>query len=133
MPIKDIEERRAYARKWVAGRRAVYFAGKKCSECGSSSDLELLRKDTKATKKAIWSFSPKSRAREIKGCVILCAACRKEKVMAENRVRFTKPLVHGTAVGYEKKGCRCDLCREAIRIMRANRLGRNKAKAKGRK
>jgi hypothetical protein len=26
---------------------------------------------------------------------------------------YRKPLVHGTANGYNSKGCRCDLCRAA--------------------
>lgn len=39
-----------------------------------------------------------------------------------------KPLVHGTEMGYRKKGCRCDECRAASAAARRERRATARAK-----
>jgi hypothetical protein len=116
MPIKDREARRIYAREWMAKRRSEWFSGRCCVDCGATENLQLdhVNPSTK-THHAIWSWSAARREAELQKCVPRCGDCHERKTASENSVRFTKPLVHGTLAGYEKKGCRCDLCRKACR------------------
>lgn len=41
--------------------------------------------------------------------------------MVCNVKRLTKPIKHGTLHGYNAKGCRCELCTEAIRKYKASK------------
>lgn len=105
MPIADLTVRRQYQRKWVAERRAAFFAGKCCVDCGSTSGLELDHVDP-STKvhHAIWSWSEPRRLSEIAKCVVRCRSCHSSR-HAEERKR------HG--IKRYEKGCRCEICRTA--------------------
>lgn len=106
MPYKDLAQQREYQRQWMANQRAVFFAGKSCVDCGSAEDLELdhLDKTTKADHR-VWSWSSKRRQAELEKCVVRCDACHNERHAAERRQD------HG--VGAYKRGCRCQVCRDA--------------------
>lgn len=121
MPYKDIEQRRAYAREWVANRRAEFMADKSCVDCGSTEKLELDHVDPSLkVSHSIWSWSSDRRAAEIAKCVVRCFRCHKNKHM--------KFFPHGTVRMY-RKGCRCRKCTDAAveksrreRIKRRSRI-----------
>ena len=74
------EEQREYQRKWVAKRRADFFADKECIRCGSHEDLELDHVDpSQKISHNIWSWSEHRRLTEIAKCQILCHDCHVTK------------------------------------------------------
>lgn len=115
MPFKDRAAHREYQRRWVAERRAEYFADKDCAWCGSTDRLELHHADpNKKVHHAIWSWGRERRLNEIAKCVVICRACH-ERAHAEARL-IEAELRHpcGTVQAY-KRGCRCDECRKGNR------------------
>lgn len=115
MPYASKEERRRYAREWLAKRRADWFADKSCVRCGKTIDLELDHRDpAQKIDHKIWSWSAKRRDVELAKCQVLCGTCHKEKTAAEK----ARPLPHGTDSGYTDQKCRCDECRAAHREKR---------------
>lgn len=106
MPIHDLDERRAYQRAWVAKRREEFAKHGRCVDCGSYHDLELDHVDPEQkVSHRIWSWSRARIRKEMAKCVWRCRACHQERHAAESRS-------HGIA-GYEKRGCRCEVCRAA--------------------
>lgn len=106
MPYKDPEARREYLRKyqreWIAARRAEFFAGKACVDCGSTEQLELDHVNpAEKEHHAIWSWREDRREAEIAKCVVRCRECHTERHAAERRCCGIK--------GYER-GCRCETC-----------------------
>lgn len=119
---------RDYCRAWTARRRAAFFAGKSCVDCGSTAKLELDHVDqSRKVDHRIWSWSEPRRRSEIAKCQVRCGVCHKKRHAEEQR----KPLVHGTSNGYRKKGCRCEACSEWNR-QRVNRGRRERLAAAGR-
>lgn len=102
---------RDYQRKWIAKRRADFFSGKYCKFCGSMNDLELhhLEPELKISNH-IWSWSREKRELEIAKCIVLCYNCHLE----ETKKQITIEHPCGTLARYNK-GCRCELCFEALR------------------
>lgn len=96
MPYSDPEERREYARKWVAARRAAWFVGKVCIECGSVEQLELdhVNPELKVSHN-IWSWSVKRRDEELIKCVIRCFTCHKKKTLANREYVFGEAVKSG--------------------------------------
>ena len=84
MPIRDPEERRAYNREWMRKRRADWFAGKVCAECGGTDRLELDHADPaiKVTH-AVWSWSAERRETELVKCRPMCHECHLRKSATE--------------------------------------------------
>lgn len=120
MPYSSREDRREYARVWIAGRRAQWFAANgPCAQCGSWEKLELDHVDpaVKITNR-IWSWAAKRRAEELAKCQVLCEVCHQAKTKSEWHARWesnTQPHTgtgrRGTTTGY-RRGCRCvDCCR----------------------
>ncbi|GAB1326912.1 hypothetical protein ACE1SV_12510 [Streptomyces sennicomposti] len=128
MPYKDPARRRQYAREWAARRRASFFDGKTCVECGGTERLELDHVDpgTKASH-SIWSWAQARREAETAKCQILCFPCHRRKSCDERGYR--EPGCHGWE--RYKAGCRCPECRAANaahgRTVRANRRARRAA------
>jgi len=84
MPIRDPDDRREYARKWMAARRAAFFTGKTCADCGSKTDLRLHHIDPgQKIHHTIWSWSRDRREREIAKCIILCQRCHSRRHAAD--------------------------------------------------
>lgn len=106
MPCKTSDERRAYQRGWVAGRRATWMAGKSCVDCGSTKSLQLDHRDPeqKVTHR-IWSWSLERLELEAAKCDIRCSECHTKR-HAEQRSK------HGIG-GYQRRGCRCEVCKAA--------------------
>lgn len=76
MPYKDKVKQREYQRKWKAKRRAEFFEGKCCEECGGAENLELHHEDrSKKESHKIWSWSKERREAELAKCVVLCRDC----------------------------------------------------------
>jgi hypothetical protein len=109
------EQKREYARKWMAARRAAWFADKKCVECGTTQELELHHIDpsTKISH-CVWSWAQERREAELAKCEVRCV----DHHMDRTRRQLSIPLVHGTASGYSK-WCRCKPCTDAHAAERA--------------
>lgn len=106
MPYKDPDRQRQAQREWCARRRAEYFAGKACVECGATEDLHLHHRNPgEKVHHAIWSWREERRLDEIAKCDVLCQPCHERHHAAQREQ-------HGTVSRYGK-GCRCGLCRWA--------------------
>ncbi len=90
MPYRDKAKQQHYQKKWLAGRRAEWFRGKKCADCNSTRDLELDHIDPEQKKDhRIWSWSRKRQLAELQKCQVLCHDCHSDKTAAENAERNT--------------------------------------------
>lgn len=83
------EQRRAYLReygkRWVAERKAQFFADKCCATCGSTESLELDHVNpSQKLSHSIWSWSAARRETEIAKCQVLCAPCHSVKSATES-------------------------------------------------
>lgn len=115
MPYADREKQKAYQRRWVAARRAEFFADKACLWCGSTVLLELHHADpNKKVSHSIWSWGENRRLNEIEKCIVLCAECHDRAHSQARRVEAELRNGCGTYQAY-KRGCRCDGCRAANR------------------
>lgn len=88
MPYADPERQREYMREWYARRRAEWFEGKVCVDCGSTDRLELDHVDP-ATKVShrIWSWSKARREAELAKCVVRCHDHHRAKTLASDDCR----------------------------------------------
>ncbi len=75
MSYKDLNKQREFQRKWVAQRRAQFFIGKKCSECGSENELLLRGNRRKDGNHSFFSCSYAKREQLLKKIRIICATC----------------------------------------------------------
>lgn len=130
-PIADPEERRKYNREWIAKRKAAYFEGKSCVDCGSTENLEVdhvdpstklpgLKTTTKVSKRTahLWTMSDERRSVELAKCVPRCRTCHQAKTSRE-RAATRK---HGQTL--YKMGCRCSICSQS----QSERLARYRAR-----
>ena len=79
-----------YSATWVAKRRAVFFKGKQCVQCGSKDRLELDHiNPADKLHHRIWSWTEERRKAEIAKCQVLCHDCHKGKTSRENSIRQT--------------------------------------------
>lgn len=80
MPYSDPDRQREYQAQWRAKRRAAWFEGRRCLDCGSREDLTLDHVDpkTKVSHK-IWSWSRARREAELAKCVVRCLPCHRKK------------------------------------------------------
>lgn len=119
MSFSDPQERRVYARVWHARRRAAYFEGKSCVDCGATDDLQLDHRDpAEKVHHNVWSWAEDRRLAEIAKCVVRCEDCHRERHSVLRRRHGIKR--------YEK-GCRCDVCRAAKSASNARYAERKKA------
>lgn len=114
MGYADPNEQREYQREWNANRRATWFAGQTCVQCGSIDRLELDHVDpsTKITHN-IWSWSLERRLAEIAKCQVLCHDCHLAKTAVD------RMPAHGKCSRYDRYKCRCDPCRAAKAVATA--------------
>ncbi len=111
MPYKDPDAQREYVRKWVADRRASWFADKSCDECGATENLQLHHRDpVDKIAHSIWSWSWKRIEAEVAKCVVLCESCHREHHAVLRRRHGHKRY---------RAGCRCDICCAAKRAHNA--------------
>lgn len=100
---------------WKA--RLIELLGGKCSECGSTEDLQFDHVSRELKKFAImarWNRSDAELQEELNKCQLLCEIHHKEKTASEIRNPHGGGL---TGI----KGCSCDPCRE-----RRNQYARNR-------
>lgn len=102
MPYKDPARQREYMRQWTERRRAEWFAGKSCAECGSTEDLELDHVDpARKVSHRVWSWAKERREAELAKCRALCGICHAKKTGTEQphgaakvNARLTEEQVH---------------------------------------
>lgn len=120
--LKTEEEKKArhreYQRVWYAKRRAEFFKDKKCTNCGSTENLELDHKNpANKWKHRIWSYCWKRIKAETKKCQILCRKCHYKKTAED--IRKMRKKAHGTLDGYVKWHCRCEQCMKIGRTLKS--------------
>lgn len=118
MAYKDPNQQREYVRRWIAKRRADFFADKSCVQCGSVDALELdhIDPDLKISH-VIWSWSQSRRDKELAKCQVLCHNCHLMKT-SEWRRRVVK---HGSKTMYSRYKCRCNECKSWKSVENARR------------
>lgn len=80
MPYRDPTAQREYQKRWMAKRRAAWFEGKTCSDCGFSDGLEIHHIDPgKKVSHALWSWSKDKRDAELSKCEVLCRDCHEDR------------------------------------------------------
>lgn len=114
MPLTG-EAKREYQRRWVAERKAAYFADKVCVRCDSVERLRLDHVDpTQKVSHRIWSWSVARREVELAKCQVLCDPCHKIKTKEQFPITNGRELVsHGNYWMYQK-GCRCPACSASV-------------------
>ncbi len=90
--------------------KAIQEFGGKCVSCQSDDRLQFDHVNP-ATKKYrvrdLWNSKSKW-LEEAPKLQLLCYKCHKAKTIQEQ----TKPLIHATTNAYNRKGCRCRVCRD---------------------
>jgi 5-methylcytosine-specific restriction endonuclease McrA len=103
--FKDKATARDYQNAWCRARRASFFEGKSCVQCGSTEPKDRLKA-------------------ELAKCQVLCRPCHQAKT-----ARDLGYAEHGW--WRYRKGCRCDICRAAnaqhARTVRANKKAREQS------
>jgi 5-methylcytosine-specific restriction endonuclease McrA len=123
-----IEDMAKYKREWLARRRQVFILsrGAICAKCLAINvpfDIDHIDRTLKQHKiSSIWSLRAEVREAELAKCQLLCKPCHKLKTSAELR----KDLRHGMLGMYKTRRCRCEDCRNANRIAKADRLRRQR-------
>lgn len=111
MGYADPDKQREFARNWRAGRRKEWFDDNgPCRRCWGTERLQVYYPDqSEKVEHRIWTWKKERRNEELKKCIILCQECW-YKI---RKYRYTSERVHGTALMYDKGGCRCQECRDA--------------------
>jgi 5-methylcytosine-specific restriction endonuclease McrA len=125
MPYKDRQAHRDATTNRVRERKAVWFlANGPCRECGSWDQLELdhITRDEKEDHR-VWGWSDERRIVELAKCQVLCQSCHRTKTNRELSEAFSQPIKHGALSAYDKKGCRCDLCKAVKSTYQRNHRG----------
>lgn len=82
MGYKDREQQRAYQREWMARRRAAWFEGKACVDCGATDELEVDHVDPSSkVDHKVWSWSASRREAELSKCEVRCRSCHQMKTV----------------------------------------------------
>jgi hypothetical protein len=86
VPYADPDAQREYQRRWVAARRAEWFAQNgPCVDCGTWENLEL--DHVSSVHKAdnhVWSWRKERRDAELAKCVARCTSCHAAKSALEH-------------------------------------------------
>jgi len=101
---KDRDKQVAYQRTWLRTRKARFFEGKVCVDCGSSVGLCIHhRNPEEKVSHRIWSWKLSRILAELEKCDIVCRSCHAKRHGAHR---------HGSRAMYSR-GCRCAACRSA--------------------
>lgn len=114
--IKDYHKRR---------HQIIEYLGGRCRSCGTVDNLEIDHIDRKTKSFNIsekWSHSWESILPEIDKCQLLCGPCHKEKTKEVDGFKSE----HGKFSMYRHGKCRCDLCKEANRLVTVEWRKKNK-------
>lgn len=115
MGYQNREKQREYQRRWMAERRAAYFADKCCAWCGATDELHLHHVDpSKKTSHNIWGWSEARRLEEIAKCIVLCCDCHQRAHAEARRVESELRYPCGTIQAFWR-GCKCRPCMDARR------------------
>lgn len=119
------EQRRAYMAAYREQRmtEARERLGGRCVVCGTTERLEFDHIDPTTKVKPVTQMQHASKAKffaEVQKCQLLCWEHHVEKSRAEGSFRrhVNQPIKHGTLYAYDRRGCRCDECKEVKRRSR---------------
>ncbi len=119
------EELRIYKREWMRKRRAAYFTGKVCSNCGSVDKLEIHHLDrTQKISHSVWSWRAVRREAELAKCIVLCEVCHQLETNKQLPEWKAAPITHGINESGYRRGCRCVDCKMAYSVIRKERYKR---------
>lgn len=116
MPLTG-DRKREYQRLWTKQRRDDWIKsqGSMCAICKTTDgpwEVDHIDPSTKiCSPKAIWNRAESFRLSELAKCQLLCVQCHKQKTIEENSLA----VEHGSYKRGYSKGCKCDLCMEAMR------------------
>ena len=119
MPMRTREEQRAYQLAWIKARRDEWIKENgPCEWCESYVNLEVDHVDSKTklyNVSSLWSLSKNNPKRviELAKCQVLCEDCHTKKT---NEDQGNGEYIHGTMLMYHKKRCRCNECKECIKL-----------------
>jgi 5-methylcytosine-specific restriction endonuclease McrA len=105
-----------YVKRFRLKRRAeaIVILGGQCAECGSTEELEIDHIDPTTKTRGLDIRSTQVRRElwlaELAKCQLLCGPHHHTKTAREQSAQRAQ---HGTAWRYERKGCRCDICKDA--------------------
>lgn len=101
-----------YQKQWAASRKALFFEGMVCLDCGRGENLELHHRDPgEKEDHRIWSWSTERILAEVSKCDIVCRDCHMDRHWGvPDSLGFRS---HGASA--YRKGCRCGTCRKAHR------------------
>ena len=124
------EQKREYDRQWLMNRRRRIeeMMGGACVKCGETDQLEIDHVDPASKDpclRGVCGF-PLSWAwhrilLELEKCQLLCTRCHLDKTISES-----KGPEHGTASGYHRRRCRCDLCKEWMKLSKRDYRARKR-------
>lgn len=125
MPYADPAAQREYQRQWLAARRAKWFEGKSCIDCGAVDDLELDHRDpAQKVSHRIWSWSWERIEAEAAKCDVRCRDCHLDKSKREGDLShcITVPLdvVETARTMYAAGGVTQQQVADALGISRRN-------------
>lgn len=116
--MKDLKAYNAAAKRRQYYRRKdkiISLLGGRCAVCGSQESLETDHIDPSTKSFTITdrlgNLPWKSIESELQKCQLLCHSCHKEKNKVDNG-----EAQHGSISMYRHHRCRCEPCRQAIRL-----------------
>ena len=66
----------------------------------------------------VWNWRIERRLEELAKCVVRCQACHRKRSAEQSRIALSRPIRHGTVVGYLGRGCRCEECKKRYKVHR---------------
>lgn len=100
--------------------KAKEMLGGKCIVCGSIEDLQFHHPPSVEKRFSVSegiSYSEKVFFEEVRKCQLLCHSCHSKYTGST----LKQNIVHGTLTAYTYYACRCNVCKEGVRLYKRNK------------